>query len=80
MRIDQMYYLEKNNEGKTELKRFSESLRNEKNSNQVRNDETIRLKFKEKSICKGFQPSMQKIDEFVEYVNNKDILSKHVIE
>ena len=80
MRIDQMYYLERNEEGKTELKRFSESLRNEKNSNQVRNDETIRLKFKEKSICKGFQPSMEKIDEFVEYVNDKNILSKHVFE
>ncbi len=71
MRIDQMYYLEKNDDGKTELKRFSESLRHTKNSNQVRNDETIRLKFKEKSICKGFQPSMEKIDKFVEYIDNK---------
>ena len=80
MRIDQMYYLEKNNLGETELKRFSESLRSERKSNQVRNDETIRLKFKEKSICKGFQPSIEKIDEFVEYVNDKNILSKHTFE
>ena len=78
MRIDQMYYLERNNEGRTELKRFSESLRNERNSNQVRNDETIRLKFKEKSICKGFQPSMENINDFVEYVNDRNILNKHM--
>ena len=80
MRIDQMYYLEKDNDGKTELKRFSESIRNEKNSNNVRNDETIRKKFKEKSICRGFQPSPEKIDLFINSIENRDILKKYIFE
>lgn len=80
MRIDQMYYLEKDDNGKTELRRFSESIRNEKNSNQVRNDETIRKKFKEKSICRGFQPSLEKIDLFINSIENKDILKKYIFE
>ncbi len=80
MRIDQMYYLEKDNDGKTELKRFSESIRNEKNSNNVRNDETIRKKFKEKSICRGFQPSSEKIDLFINSIENRDILKKYIFE
>lgn len=77
MRIDQMYFLEKDINGKTELQRFSESIRNEKNKKQVRNDETIRRKFKEKSICKGFQPSSEKIAQFIDSIEKKDILSKH---
>lgn len=77
MRIDQMYFLEKDINGKTELQRFSESIRNEKNKKQVRNDETIRRKFKEKSICKGFQPSCEKIAQFIDSIERNDILSKH---
>lgn len=80
MRIDQMYYLEKDNEGKTELKRFSESIRDEKNSNKVRNDETIRKKFKKKTICKGFQPSLEKIDLFINSIESRDILKKYILE
>lgn len=80
MRIDQMYYLEKDNDGKTELRRFSESIRNEKNSNKVRNDETIRKKFKEKSICRGFQPSPEKIDLFINSIENRNILKKYIFE
>ena len=80
MRIDQMYYLEKNDGGKIELKRFSDSIRNEKNSNKVRNDVTIRKKFKEKTICKGFQPSLEKIDLFIDSIENKDVLKKYILE
>ena len=61
MRIDQMYYLEKD-------------------SNKVRNDETIRKKFKEKSICRGFQPSLEKIDLFINSIENRDILKKYIFE
>ena len=78
MRIDQMYYLEKDDNGKTDLKRFSESIRDEKNK--VRNDETIRKKFKQKTICKGFQPSNEKIDSFVNSIQSRGILKKYILE
>ncbi len=78
MRIDQMYYLEKDDKGKTDLKRFSESIRDEKNK--VRNDETIRKKFKKKTICKGFQPSNEKIDSFVNSIQSRGILKKYILE
>ena len=78
MRIDQMYYLEKDSKGKMELQRFSESIRNEKNSKQVRNDETIRRKFKEKSICKGFQPSNEKIDLFIDNIEKNNTITKYM--
>lgn len=78
MRIDQMYYLEKDDKGITDLKRFSESIRDEKNK--VRNDETIRKKFKNKTICKGFQPSNEKIDSFLESIQNRGILKKYILE
>ena len=52
----------------------------EKNSNNVRNDETIRKKFKEKSICRGFQPSSEKIDLFINSIENRDILKKYIFE
>ena len=78
MRIDQMYYLEKDEKGKTDLKRFSESIRDEKNK--VRNDETIRKKFKNKTICKGFQPSNEKIDSFVNSIQSRGILKKYILE
>ncbi len=78
MRIDQMYYLEKDDKGKTDLKRFSDSIRDEKNK--VRNDETIRKKFKKKTICKGFQPSNEKIDSFVDSIQSRGILKKYILE
>lgn len=78
MRIDQMYYLEKDDKGKTDLKRFSDSIRDEKNK--VRNDETIRRKFKKKTICKGFQPSNEKIDSFVDSIQSRGILKKYILE
>ena len=78
MRIDQMYYLEKDDKGKTDLKRFSDSIREEKNK--VRNDETIRKKFKKKTICKGFQPSNEKIDSFVDSIQSRGILKKYILE
>ena len=78
MRIDQMYYLEKDDKGKTDLKRFSESIRDEKNK--VRNDETIRKKFKKKTICEGFQPSNEKIDSFVNSIQSRGILKKYILE
>lgn len=78
MRIDQMYYLEKDDKGRTDLKRFSESIRDEKNK--VRNDETIRIKFKNKTICKGFQPTNEKIDAFVNAIQSRGILKKYILE
>jgi len=77
MRIDQMYYLDKNEKDNIILKRFSESLREEKETRTIRSDETIRLKFKEKTICRGFQPSFEKINNFVESMEDKKSLNKY---